>query len=230
MVLITFIIPTIGRKTLEQSLESLIQLKCNNWKAIVLFDGINNNLECKEKYNTDKFIFQEIKKHGNINVKNNAGKVRNIGFQIIIDQLIDTEFIGFLDDDDTIHPNFITYLEEEKNKNSLIETCIFRMMYQNGYFLPNKYHTKIKVKQFGISFAIRKQYLEKNAVQFQNHPYEDFLFLKLLEQKKCKIVISPYIAYFIRTNYLNCQSYLSPIQPINHDKSKELLPRILINY
>lgn len=230
MVLITFIIPTIGRKTLEQSLESLIQLKCNNWKAIVLFDGINNNLECKEKYNTEQFIFQEIKKQGNIDVKNNAGKVRNIGFQIINDQQIDTEFIGFLDDDDTIHPNFITYLEEEKNKNSSIETCIFRMMYPNGYFLPNKYHTKIKIKQFGISFAIRKQYLEKNAIRFQNHPYEDFLFLKLLEQQKCKIVISPYIVYFIRTNYLSCKSYLSTIQPINYDKSKEILPRILINY
>ena len=221
MVLVTFIIPTIGRKTLEQSLESLLQLKCNNWKAIILFDGIKNNLECKEKYNTKQFIFQEIKKQGNIDIKNNVGKVRNIVFQIIIEQRIDTEFVGFLDDDDTIHPNFITYLEEEKNKNSLMETCIFRMMYTNGYFLPNKYHTKIKVKQFGISFVIRKQYLEKSRIQFQNHPYEDFLFLKSLEQKKCKIIISPYITYFIRTNYLNCEKEL---------QFNKNLPRILINY
>lgn len=230
MVLVTFIIPTIGRKTLEQSLESLLQLKCNNWKAVVLFDGVKNNITHHKNFNSSQFIFLEIEKQGNKDIKNNAGKVRNIGFQLINDQQIDTEFIGFLDDDDTIHPNFITYLEEEKNKNKLMEACIFRMMYPNGYFLPNKYHTKIKVKQFGISFAIQKQYLEKNAVQFQNHPYEDFLFLKLLEQKKCKIVISPYIAYFIRTNYVSCQFYLSTVQPINHDKSKEILPRILINY
>lgn len=230
MLLITFIIPTIGRETLVQSLDSLLNLKEIKWNAIILFDGIKNNISSKSKFNSDQFTFLEIEKQGKEDIKNNAGKVRNIGIEYIFQQHINTDFIAFLDDDDTLHPNYGLYLMQELKLHPNLDTCIFRMMYPNGYFLPNKYHTKIKVKQFGISFVIRKQYLEKNAIQFQNHPYEDFIFLKSLQYQHSKIVISPYIAYFIRTNYLNCQSYLCNIQCIDNDKNKEILPRILINF
>ena len=232
--LITFIIPSIGRESLNQSLDSLLNLEDCSWIAIILFDGIQNNITSNKILNSPQFIFLEIEKQGKEDIKNNAGKVRNIGINYIFQKQINTDFIAFLDDDDTLHPNYGLYLTHELRNKPNLDLCIFRMMYPNGYFLPNKYHTKLKVKQFGISFVIRKQYLEKTEIRFQNHPYEDFLFLKLLEQQKCKIVISPFIAYFIRTNYANCQSYLSSIQPIiqsiENDKSKEKLPRILINY
>ena len=40
---ITVIIPTIGRLSLYDTINSLLNLKYDNWKAIILFDGIKNN-------------------------------------------------------------------------------------------------------------------------------------------------------------------------------------------
>jgi len=47
---IIFIIPTIGRETLKKSIQSLVDLKGNyRWKAIIIFDGIKNNLISKHE-------------------------------------------------------------------------------------------------------------------------------------------------------------------------------------
>ncbi len=42
--MITFIIPTIGRKTLINSIESIINQTITDWKIIVIFDGIKSNI------------------------------------------------------------------------------------------------------------------------------------------------------------------------------------------
>jgi glycosyltransferase involved in cell wall biosynthesis len=52
---ITFIIPTIGRKTLINSLQSLISQDNPNWCAIVIFDGVSKNI-------TSNIIYILIKK------------------------------------------------------------------------------------------------------------------------------------------------------------------------
>lgn len=43
---ITFIIPTIGRETLGLSISSLLKQDTQNWKAIIVFDGIEPNIKC----------------------------------------------------------------------------------------------------------------------------------------------------------------------------------------
>ena len=51
---ITFIIPTIGRDSLKNSVNSLLNLKDNNWNALIIFDGIKNNLfDEYDKYDKD---------------------------------------------------------------------------------------------------------------------------------------------------------------------------------
>lgn len=45
---ITFIIPTIGRGSLLDTIESLYNLKNPLWKAIILFDGIKNKFSIKD--------------------------------------------------------------------------------------------------------------------------------------------------------------------------------------
>ena len=40
MFIITFIIPTIGRLSLNDTINSLINLENKNWKALIIFDGI----------------------------------------------------------------------------------------------------------------------------------------------------------------------------------------------
>ena len=155
MFIITFIIPTIGRISLNETIQSLYNLENKNWKAIIIFDGIKNTFQ----FNDERLIMLEIDKVGKIDKKNNAGCVRNIGFDYIKNKHnnIDTEFIGFVDDDDTLHPKYIDYLLVEKNINNNLDLIIFRMIYKNNVFLPSKFDTKIKVKHFGISFAFKKE-------------------------------------------------------------------------
>jgi glycosyltransferase involved in cell wall biosynthesis len=42
---ITFIIPTIGRNTLEKAIQSIEKQTNNNWKIIIIFDGIQSTLK-----------------------------------------------------------------------------------------------------------------------------------------------------------------------------------------
>lgn len=44
MNIVTFIIPTIGRASLKTALNSLYNQSIPNWKAIVIFDGIESNI------------------------------------------------------------------------------------------------------------------------------------------------------------------------------------------
>ena len=83
--LITFIIPTIGRSTLSNTLESLINQTNPNWKAIVIFDGVSSTIK-----NTDRRISViESSKLGK--TYNSAGVVRNYGIT-----LADTEWVAFV--------------------------------------------------------------------------------------------------------------------------------------
>lgn len=200
---IIFIIPTIGRESLKESIQSLIELNGNyNWKAIVIFDGIKNNIINKN----ENLIILEIEKCGNIEKKNNGGYVRNKGIDYIINNNLESKFIGFLDDDDTIHPNYIKYLFLEKEIFDF-DVIIFRMMYPNYKIVPHQLSNKIERCNIGISFALNYEIILKNY-KFNNHPYEDYIFVSILKKDKYKILISKYISYFVRTSYNNCKNFI----------------------
>jgi len=188
---ITFIIPTIGRITLLDAINSLIEQDDPNWKAIIIFDGIEKNIEI----NDDRITIVEINK------QNNAGLVRNIGFQYVKD----SEWIGFLDDDDYLSNNYISRLKEEININNTIEVCIFRMSYPNKFILPMATDRNIIRNRVGISFAIKKYISE--SIFFKDSYYEDFYYLKELQMKKYKILISSYVCYFIRSKPYDCNIF-----------------------
>jgi len=224
-IFITFIIPTIGRQTLIDTVESLYNLNTPNpssdWFAIIIFDNcIGSRLIKSELYEQimkidieNKIrIIQNNEHIGNQSKRNSAGLVRNIGIQSI-DFL--TEWIGFVDDDDTLSPNYIINLKSEIEISSSIQVCIFRMIYENNYVLPSKYDRNILRGKVGISFALKycltKQYL------FTNNPFEDFLYLKSLQNMGIKILISSYISYYVRCKY-DGRKYLN-----------EQYPKIFIN-
>ena len=190
---ITFIIPTIGRNTLINSISSLLNQDDTNWKAIIIFDGI----EVIHLITDDRIEYLSIPKTGNEYIKNVSGLVRNYGIKYINDN-IETEWIGFLDDDDTLSNDYISKLKEEILFNNNIDVCLFRMCYSNGYILPSLSDKNIIRNKVGISFAI-KSYIAKDNL-FNNNPFEDYFFLKNLQSKKYKILISSYITYFVRTN------------------------------
>jgi len=205
---ITFIIPTIGRKTIINTIESIINQTNNDWNAIIIFDGIKNT---EVEINDSRIKVVEIENKIGIEGKRNfSGLVRNIG----LNSVIDTEWIGFVDDDDILSKNYIAFLKKELiNTNNKLDLIIFRMMYENGLVLPTKYDRNITKNRVGISFAFRKEIGCK--YKFENSPYEDYLFLKNIQKCGFKILISSYIGYFIR-----CDEKIST----------ELYPKIFINY
>ena len=200
---ITFIIPTIGRITLINSINSLLNLKDNDWNAIIIFDGIKNNIDIKDLDNRIKII--EIEKSGIEDIKNNAGIVRNIAFDIILESDNKPDWIGFLDDDDYLSSDYICCLKDEIKINPIIDVCIFRMAYENGCIIPQKNDRNIIRNKVGISFCLKYDLIKDN--KFINSPFEDYIFLKNLQHKKYKILISSYVCYFIRILPFKCDFY-----------------------
>ena len=100
--ILTFIIPSIGRESLKFSIESLLNQTNSNWKAIIIFDGVKNNLNI----NHEKIITYEIEKKGSS--INQASEVRNYGIS-----KANSEWIAFLDDDDTISNDYVEIFYNE---------------------------------------------------------------------------------------------------------------------
>ena len=193
-IFITFIIPTLGRDSLIDAIDSLLALKDPDWNAVIIFDGVKN----KFTINDSRIKIIESEKNGDKGVRNNAGAVRNIGLKYNHC----SEWIGFLDDDDYLSSDYIDNLKEEISIHKNIEVCIFRMAYHNGHILPEKLDRNITKGKVGISFAVKKEIAEKNF--FINNDFEDYIYLKNLQSKKHKIVISSYVSYFIRCKPFKC--------------------------
>tara|TARA_B100001175_G_C19473862_1_gene623220 strand:- start:511 stop:1185 length:675 start_codon:yes stop_codon:yes gene_type:complete len=182
---ITFIIPTIGRKTLLNSIQSLNNQTNDNWRAIIIFDGVQNNFEI-ENVNEKIKIF-EIEKRG-ISI-NQASEVRNYGIR-----KAESKWIAFLDDDDTLSKDYVEiFYNEQKNFN--FDVYIFRMKMDNR-IIPNQNEKNIKICDIGISFIIKK-YIFDN-ISFENSGTEDYDFLKKVENNNHKIIISNYVSYFVK--------------------------------
>jgi glycosyltransferase involved in cell wall biosynthesis len=184
---ITFIIPTIGRSTLQQTIQCLLRQTNPAWKAIIVFDGIEPTIQ-----NTDNRI--TILKHAKIGVANYAGSVRNHGISHAT-----TEWFAFVDDDDGIKNTYVeTFYQEIKYGSDII---LFRMSL-NGRILPPINATNFYKSQVGISFAVKKCVFDD--IVFEPSEFEDFYYLDKCRAKKYRILISPYLLYFVR-NY-NTQS------------------------
>ncbi len=197
--IITFIIPSIGRETLKNTIQSLQNLKNPNWLCIIIFDGIKQNITIDDH----RFTIYETEKKGE---KNYGGYVRNLALQ----KNIETTWVGFVDDDDTISNKYIDYLLEESNKYQNVDVIIFRMIYENGVVLPDKYDKNIIMNKVGISFAIHKNIFEKKKYFFKNNAKEDYCFLRMLQKNNYKILISGFIAYFVRmSNPIKTKKYNS---------------------
>ncbi len=200
---ITFIIPTIGRKTLKETLLSLIKQTNPNWRAVVIFDGIESNIEI-----SDERI--EILEAPKIGIgENSAGRVRNYGILHA-----ETEWVAFVDDDDAIKKEYVEIFltESQKYKNDVI---IFRMLNFDGDILPKNKTYNFYQCSVGISFAVKKEIFDSGMFFDPSH-LEDYKYLNKLRENNYNIMISPYVLYFVR----------------NYDTEQDvpLCDRIFINY
>lgn len=186
--LITFIIPTIGRKTLQNSINSLLNQTIKKWNAIIIFDGIYSNIQIED----DRIKILEINKKG-LDV-NSAGLVRNYGIS-----LATTKWIAFLDDDDILSSDFIETFYKELNKNSYLDldVIIFRMK-MDDRIVPKLDTDNFYLCDVGISYVMKKEIFD-NGIKFVADGAEDFLHLDEIRKNNYKIMISPFVKYFVRS-------------------------------
>ena len=241
--LITLIIPTINRLTLIDTLESLENQTNPDWKAICVFDNVTPDDNIKLKLDSDprfKYIILSKKLGQN---RNFAGLVRNVGIR-----QANTEWIGFVDDDDTLTPYYVQRLKEELIVNSDVECIIFRMICEKKIqnvelvemseafqdknrsqkeipfsstdydIIPPSNATTIRKGRVGISFCYKLKLFYEN-LNFFPSSIEDFLLLKQIKLNKKKILISPYVTYQIKLNKIS----------LDIDQIEQKNSRIIIN-
>ncbi len=186
MTSITFIIPTIGRETLKRTVDSLMNQTISDWNAIIIFDGMKANCD----FNDRRILVKEIDKLG-LNA-NSAGLVRNYGMQFV-----ETEWIAFVDDDDTLSIDYVETFMKEIESNGDIDVIIFRMRREDR-IIPKLDTDNFYLCDVGISFAIKQQIYE-DGYQFTPDGAEDFLYLdSIRKSNKYTIMISPFVKYYVR--------------------------------
>ena len=178
---ITFIIPSINRDTLGRSIDSLIRQTNPNWECIIIFDGVDGIEFDDERIK----IIRSEKLGGNSPYHGISGLVRNVGLD-----LVDTEWIGFLDDDDTLDT---TYVDTLFGKYSDYDFVIWRMIYPNGNTLPKT--NSIAFGNVGISYCYKN--IHKNLKFDSNRDGEDFDFLLKLQSLSKNYMFAPEVLYKI---------------------------------
>jgi len=187
--IITFIIPSLGRSTLPRSLDSLLAQDNPNWRAIVVFDGPDGSMTAARQ--DQRISYKYTGKQ--VGEQNHAGAVRNVGLEYV-----ETDWVGFLDDDDTVAANYVSALVNEITHGGGVDAVVFRMRDADGKVLPPPQDTDFKKGQVGISFALRMQYVSENKVRFVPGSTEDFDLLDKLREAGAKITLSPFLMYYVR--------------------------------
>lgn len=181
---ITFVIPSLSRPSLKNTVESLICQTNPSWKCHIIYDGVDG-----PEFDDPRIETHRISKTGNNNKSmGESGLVRNFG----IDKC-ETEWIGFLDDDDTIHKDYVKTLFE---KYSNFDFVVWRMKNLNGLIIPRLGKNELVLNNVGISFCYKNKF---DGILFdKNINGEDFYFVEKLLNKTKNYVITDEIFYFIR--------------------------------
>lgn len=197
--MINFVIPSMGRKTLKRTLESLIDQTDPNWQCWVGFDGLSENEVDKNILIEDTRIhYLYIKDKLGTSFYNsgvghntgNAGLVRNY---IISNITNNYEWIGFVDDDDTLRSYYIEKLIEEIKYTSF-DCCIFRMICGKT-IIPPLGMDQVVQNLVGISFCVKKKFIEDNKITFVNSSSEDYTMLESINNSGGEIYLSEHITY-----------------------------------
>ena len=189
--LITFIIPTVGRQSLIKTLRSLEFQENPQWEAIVVFDGVEPSSDVMSKITTNPKIRHIVLKEKIGSGINSGGLVRNEAFKHVT-----TEWVGFVDDDDILSSKYVQRFCDEKKENPDVECFIFRM-YFAFQVIPDRRAGELERGNVGISFCFKTE-LFNDGVKFEPSQYEDIALLTKIRERHHKIMISPYVTYFVK--------------------------------
>lgn len=179
--LVTFIVPTVGRATLRRALSSLLNQTDPYWRCIVEGDGVfpdaSGLTDSRIAYYKEPHLAHE-------------SDMRNLGIARAT-----TPWVAFLDDDDTVAPEYVEWMWNEEVERDVI---IFRQTFpkDDGTTAVFPKDETIVWGNVGISYAVRTA-LAKEC-PFKRSRHEDLLQLTALEAGGAEIHWSPHIAYFAR--------------------------------
>lgn len=122
-------------------------------------------------------------------------------------KLADTEWVSFLDDDDTVTDDYVRRLEEESKAHPEADLIVFReyfiqrLMNRDGKEdkYPDHFIWQAPVVhwgQIGIAFSVKREVALKYP--FMDEINEDFHFVERIDQTGHKIHFSPYMVYRAR--------------------------------
>jgi glycoprotein-N-acetylgalactosamine 3-beta-galactosyltransferase len=207
--IISFIIPsTLRRATLNRTIESLQKQSRSNWEAIVGVDLAISNLTEKQvasaslSFKQDRRVRYVPITFGSTNrggEDNRAGEVRNQ----IIRNYATAKWVAFVDDDDTLSPDYIEHWETGRQHDQSADVIIFRMVSRGKRILPPLAHgSTASQDNVGISYAVRKDLFvrKQNGIAFVPHTTEEYDYNLLKQGQTCNapILISDCVTYFER--------------------------------
>ena len=186
---VTFVIPTIGRKSLSTTLQSLRALKIPNgwdWRAIIVFDGVKPTIEAR--HDVKLHILQTGEKLGK--GWNSAGLVRNYGIKHCT-----SEWVAFVDDDDIVTSDYLQRFVNHLHDYPDLEVVIFKM-FSHHLIHPTPGSNNFRMNDVGISFCARRYIFDE--VSFRPSDVEDFRWLDHTRSLGTKMAISRYVTYIVR--------------------------------
>lgn len=182
---ITFIIPSINRKTLKRTIDSLYSQTNQNWFAIIIYDGVDPDYD----YSSEKIKVIKINKTGEFGRNHGqSGLVRNYGLDIC-----ETNWVGFLDDDDTIEPK---YVETLLSKYKELDLVIWRMKYyKRDLIIPRLNDSRLYFGNVGISVSFKRKFLDEGLRFRNNRDGEDFDIVMEILNKTNNFIVTNEIFY-----------------------------------
>jgi glycosyltransferase involved in cell wall biosynthesis len=193
--LVTFVIPSVARDTLTRSINSLLAQTSDNWRAIVGFDGIKKEQINFDLLEDERIQYLFLEKTGQLKdasrKHSKAGQVRN---KII--EHVETKWIAFLDDDDTVDREYVYILSKEDEKEDM-NCFIFRMKAANGDVIPFSGSKQIRVGQVGISFCVKADFIKQKSILFNNSETEDYEMIKSISSSGGRIKLLEQVGYYV---------------------------------
>jgi hypothetical protein len=190
---VSFIVASTLRPTLNRTLASLKNhTRSDAWEAILGIDvQMIPNTTLLEI--DDTRVRLQLVVPPSRSCRNCAGLIRNI----MVLNAAKGEWIAFVDDDDTISPYYIEWLQDITKWNSEIDLIVFRMKRYQRIFPRPGIKTAIK-NQVGISFAVKRVHFVSRRVKFVPGTNEDFYFLWNSQDAGLNLKIANCTAYFVR--------------------------------
>jgi glycosyltransferase involved in cell wall biosynthesis len=175
---ITFVIATVGRATLERAIASLLGQEDPKWRAILVGDGLAPRAPGDRRF---RALTAEKLGHPSL--------VRNRAIPHVR-----TSWTGFLDDDDRLTPDYVAQLSRQ---SAGADVVVFRMRHPELGVLPRD--DAVRHGNVGISFAVRTRLLRTTPFRADfTDSNEDYELLRDLERQGARIRFSADCCYLVR--------------------------------